>query len=252
MLALSVLFRGFYNGYGPAERRRKSLICAAYRLANSYRETSSECDLCGTASRQLERHSEDYSEPYKSDQYFLCRVCHRLRLHGRFRHQASWQEFKARVKSNWPMNLSPWFEQLSCNPDTCWLFDARPRAIQDQTRAWKAIRPGCTGLQIDLLRMLTFEHTRDWSVSQLGKALRYAKLSEISRQLEDVCWNAATAIGYDGPNFSNKRMGGLLILMRPSISPSTQDWSLKPGTKWRLHKSAGEALRTLVSSSDLK
>lgn len=252
MLILIVFFKGFYNGYSPAERRRKSVACAALRSGNNDRVTPSKCDLCGTTFRDLERHSEDYSEPYRPDQYFLCRTCHRLRLHGRFRHQSSWQEFKVRVKSNWPTHSSPWYEQLNCNPDTCWLFDARPRALQDQTRAWRTVRQSCTGLQTDLLRLLAYECALDWSVSQLGKALRYSKLSEISRQLVDVCWSAATAIGYDGPKLSNARMGGLLILMRPSISPSTQGWSLKPGTKWRLHKSASEALRTLVSSSELK
>lgn len=90
----------WYNGYSPAEREAKGR--AKWRLLRRGELVlwSGPCQLCGDPAVATEPHSEDYGEPYLWEPpavYWLCRHCHRTKLHKRFLDPVGWAVFKAHV-----------------------------------------------------------------------------------------------------------------------------------------------------------
>jgi len=90
-----------YNGYSPRQREAKYReLKRLWRTAGgpSY---EGPCMLCGDPHVATEPHSEDYSRPYRwkpPAMYWLCRYCHRARLHKRFANPARWEAFKAHIR----------------------------------------------------------------------------------------------------------------------------------------------------------
>lgn len=91
----------WYNGYSDAERARKGREGVRGRANGTLKTYAGPCMLCNDPDVGVEPHSEDYSEPYRWDVpavYWLCRHCHRSKLHGRFRNPSMWAAYKAHVR----------------------------------------------------------------------------------------------------------------------------------------------------------
>lgn len=79
-----------YNGF-PAVQRLRALRWANKRYADGTRQRATICDACGQTAGLLDRHSEDYSEPFGEHigAFALCVICH-LMVHCRFRSRPAW------------------------------------------------------------------------------------------------------------------------------------------------------------------
>lgn len=90
-----------YNGYTEKERRPKGDARARLLRNGTIRERPSDCMLCGDPEATVEGHSEDYSQPYLWEPpalYWLCRHCHRDKLHKRFFNPKLWKAYLAHVR----------------------------------------------------------------------------------------------------------------------------------------------------------
>jgi hypothetical protein len=93
---------GWYNGYSPDQRKAKSK--ARKRLERNGHFPGyppGPCSICGDPGKEIEPHSEDYSEPYswsEPEVYSLCYTCHRIKLHKRFANSVNWQCWKAHIR----------------------------------------------------------------------------------------------------------------------------------------------------------
>lgn len=96
---------GAYNGFTGKQREqhyRELKRLLAFKLLAP---PIGPCDLCGDPGSSeptaFEYHTEDYSLPVKFGapaMYCLCRICHRDKLHKRFRNNADWFVFMAHVR----------------------------------------------------------------------------------------------------------------------------------------------------------
>ncbi len=88
-----------YNGFEPAQRYR-ALGWLRRQYAAGTRTEPTVCDACGQQHGILERHSEDYSEPFGDHigAYGLCYVCHMM-VHCRFNSPQAWQDYKSAVNN---------------------------------------------------------------------------------------------------------------------------------------------------------
>ena len=164
------MFSGFYNGYSEAERSRKAPACRSLRLT-VVEAGRLACEICGRRRSDIERHSEDYSYPYVPNQHFLCRTCHRDRLHLRFHNPSRWAEFKASILGAPNSRVSPWWIGLSSCPRLRWMFDARPRATSDLLASLGATTKSCNELQMRALSKLASCNDREWTIAELARAI---------------------------------------------------------------------------------
>lgn len=91
----------WYNGFSPKERSAKGNAGKQAIADGTLVPYTGPCMLCGDPEVPVEPHSEDYSLPYRwmpPEVYWLCRNCHRSKLHGRFRSPELWEAFKAHVR----------------------------------------------------------------------------------------------------------------------------------------------------------
>jgi len=240
-----VLFKGFYNGYGPFERGAKRFACASARLHSDIRP-GIVCDICKTSSARLERHSEDYSKPYDPNQFFLCRSCHRFWLHGRFSNPSRWLSYKKQLRKGNVSKDSEWWEALSSSPDTRWSFDARPRANSEQMRAFANVFPDCNALQIDILRELVSLTARRWTVRDIARRLRTKHDPSISKAIDGLCVKLCSEIGYHPPTRANDEKVSFFVLVRPDAAPTDQHCLADSASSWHLHRSTAAALTALI------
>lgn len=86
-----------YNGFSGAQRLR-ALAWAKKGYAAGTRSRAMACDACGQAEGVLDRHSEDYSEPFGPHigAYGLCYCCHMM-IHCRFRAPDPWRAYREAV-----------------------------------------------------------------------------------------------------------------------------------------------------------
>lgn len=90
-----------YNGYTEKERRAKGEARAELLLSGVIPVHPSDCMLCGDPEVPVEGHSEDYSKPYLWQTpalYWLCRHCHRDKLHKRFSNPGLWKAYLAHIR----------------------------------------------------------------------------------------------------------------------------------------------------------
>jgi hypothetical protein len=160
----------WYNGYPEKQREAKYKVLQQLLRGGILTPPPGPCMLCGDPEILLEPHSEDYSDPFLWDppaMYWLCRNCHRSKLHGRFRNPGLWTAFLAHVRRGgyareWnepsrqkeirqfraalkkgdvetlPMIrsrnvLDDWWERLSTDPRALTSEWARPRPIHPST-----------------------------------------------------------------------------------------------------------------------
>jgi hypothetical protein len=91
----------WYNGYSDKERAASMAPMNRALRNGDIDPATNGCMLCGDASARLELHSEDYSKPYRwcpPAAYWLCRHCHRNKLHKRFASPDLWIAFLAHVR----------------------------------------------------------------------------------------------------------------------------------------------------------
>lgn len=91
----------WYNGFTDAERIAKNDAGARARIAGTMPASCGPCMLCGDPEADLEPHSEDYSAPYSWEPpavFWICRHCHRDKLHKRFARPDLWRAFVAHVR----------------------------------------------------------------------------------------------------------------------------------------------------------
>lgn len=91
----------WYNGY--SDKERTASIAPTHRAIRNrdVPMAPNGCMLCGDPTARLELHSEDYSTPYRWSPpaaYWLCRHCHRNKLHKRFARPDLWIAFLAHVR----------------------------------------------------------------------------------------------------------------------------------------------------------
>jgi integrase len=248
MLSLIVIFDRFYNGFGPMERHKRRAICTSARLTSLSR-TVAGCELCGSKSARLERHAEDYSDPYDPDQFFLCRSCHRFWLHGRFSRAACWDAFKAQLYAKRKFEFVPWWDTLNVSPETRWLFDARPRAIGEQLKALPSVLVDCNALQSDILNEFVALGSDWWTVDQIASRIRCKSTSAVSVEIDAICARLGVAIGYDPPRRANGEQASFLVLLRPRGEPVDADDLSNLTCSWQLHSSAANAISKLLGQS---
>jgi hypothetical protein len=90
-----------YNGYSSQERAAKYRVLKRFWAAGEGPSHQGSCMLCGDSTSSVEPHSEDYAKPYRWEppaMYWLCRHCHRAKLHNRFSDPIGWEAFKAHVR----------------------------------------------------------------------------------------------------------------------------------------------------------
>jgi hypothetical protein len=90
-----------YNGYTEQERVAKGKARARLLVGGTIPAHPSDCMLCGDPDVPVEGHSEDYSKPYRWEPpalYWLCRHCHRDKVHKRFFNPKLWRAFLAHVR----------------------------------------------------------------------------------------------------------------------------------------------------------
>lgn len=155
-----------YNGYSWKQRER--ILHAFKKAFPNGHPTQGPCNLCGDPERPTELHSEDYSEPYSfspPESYWLCKACH-LRLHKRFNEpKENWNLFLIHLRTggygcefatrypvsqrrSWQSDLAagnevrlplvrerkldvePWWEKLTLDPESLIATWARPRPLR--------------------------------------------------------------------------------------------------------------------------
>jgi hypothetical protein len=87
-----------YNGFTGAQRLR-ALAWVRPQYADGTRERAKVCDACGQTEGVLDRHSEDYSEPFGDHigAFGLCYTCHMM-VHCRFNAPAAWKLYRTAVR----------------------------------------------------------------------------------------------------------------------------------------------------------
>lgn len=199
-----------YNGYSWEQRAKK--LRHRGSLSDRDQEWHNlPCALCGDPDRDpKERHSEDYSEPFlfsPPHTYPLCKSCH-LRLHKRFKRPAEeWELFCLHVEaggygrefvSTYPAanrkvlcnrirqgelirpepvrpikGRSPWWRQLTLDPESLDAPWARPRPLRERppmkaySEALQAIRP--TEREWDILRFHARAHRRTTTMRSIAE-----------------------------------------------------------------------------------
>jgi hypothetical protein len=126
-----------YNGYSGKERAAKLRARNQRRRKGLETATRGPCSLCGDPDAVVEPHSEDYSEPFlwqPPAEWPLCYVCHRIKLHGRFRDPLGWEAYKAHVRRGG------------------YARDLKDRAVQRELRALKAALARGRTLELRRLR----------------------------------------------------------------------------------------------------
>jgi hypothetical protein len=88
-----------YNGFDGAQRLR-ALAWAKIGYADGTRERAKLCMACGQTQGILDRHSEDYSEPFGDHigAFHLCFTCH-MQIHCRFARPAVWRRYRDAVNA---------------------------------------------------------------------------------------------------------------------------------------------------------
>ena len=98
---------GFYNGFGPKERKG-ALAAIRAAIADGFVPSPTSCSVCGVCpDYTLGFHGEDYRRPLAA--YAICRGCH-VRVHARFRNPDRWREHIS------CLDPSGWFQSLSVDP----------------------------------------------------------------------------------------------------------------------------------------
>lgn len=92
-----------YNGFSPAERRRAMRWEQRRDRDGTHPHPKpSACDACGQTEGALQRHTEDYSEPFGPHigRFALCFLCHMM-LHVRHRPECAegWDVYRAAVRA---------------------------------------------------------------------------------------------------------------------------------------------------------
>ena len=90
-----------YNGYSGAEREAKLRDLHRLKRAGEFPSPPDQCSLCGDPDVALEPHSEDYSQEFlwtAPAMYWLCRHCHREKLHKRFARPDAWRALLLHVR----------------------------------------------------------------------------------------------------------------------------------------------------------
>jgi len=136
-----------YNGFSGAQRLR-ALEWVRPQYAAGTRERAKVCDACGQTEGVLDRHSEDYSEPFGDHigAYGLCYTCHML-VHCRFRSPQAWHAYKTAVNggATFPPMRSRNFrgiaESFLANrfPEPVWRDPPRRRVL-DEIDSGQALR----------------------------------------------------------------------------------------------------------------
>lgn len=93
--------KGWYNGYGWAERNAKLRELKRLVALGEIPAACGPCQLCGDPDVPVEYHDEDYSKPYlwgPPALFALCRHCHRTKLHKRFAQPSAWMAFLDHVR----------------------------------------------------------------------------------------------------------------------------------------------------------
>lgn len=90
-----------YNGFTPAQRM-KAYRWAKEQYDRGVRPRATECECCGQTEGVLDRHSEDYSEPFGRDigRFSLCYRCHMM-IHCRFKNKAAWEDYKRVIRAGY-------------------------------------------------------------------------------------------------------------------------------------------------------
>jgi len=75
----------------------RALRWVTAQYAAGTRPRATVCDTCGQREGVLDRHSEDYSEPFGDHigAYSFCFSCHMM-IHCRFRNLAAWSAYRDR------------------------------------------------------------------------------------------------------------------------------------------------------------
>lgn len=139
---------GWYNGFSPAERNAKMLVCNEKIASGEVADASGPCMLCGAPDIEVELHSEDYGQPYLWTYpavLTLCKTCHRFKLHGRFNRPEDWYTYVAHIRRG---GHSP---------------DIRDPEISKELRAYReALKKGQEPQELRVLRPYAAEPGTEW------------------------------------------------------------------------------------------
>ena len=96
-----MIISSWYNGYSPKERDEKFRELKRLINTGKLKPAKGPCDLCCDPNVDVEYHDEDYGKPYiwtKPALLSLCKHCHRIKLHKRFKNTSNWNIYLAHIR----------------------------------------------------------------------------------------------------------------------------------------------------------
>jgi hypothetical protein len=92
----------WYNGFSPGEREASGRHLHRMVESGQWPAEVEKCVACGRTDGLLQRHREDYSQPFsdRDDTIHLCRRCHGW-VHARLKKPAKWDRYRGEVRSGW-------------------------------------------------------------------------------------------------------------------------------------------------------
>ncbi len=244
------MFHGFYNGYSGTERHAMSIACPAPRTP-LHGNVSETCEICGQVRPDVEPHAEDYSRPFIPSPYFICRTCHRRRLHMRFHHPEAWNAFvSATLKARTDLaGKKPilWWANLPVSPRAKWGFDFRPRATSDIAMALRTIDPACNPLHDRVLATLAKPGSLPWTFKEIALASEFVDASEFEKALYDLATQFAVFLGYQAPSSGDGKQVPILILATPEHITTELPFRFSADHAWRTNRSLVEGYTEYLS-----
>jgi hypothetical protein len=265
----------YYNGYSPNERSRRVRALRKERTAIKSVASMGPCEICGDPEGPFDHHSEDNSWPYRLNEYRLCRICHRQKLHRRFSSPNNWAAFCAHVRrggygrdtakpaikaelKNYQKFLNEgkkpnplplvvgrlrgkggWWEKITCDREVLAQFDTRNRADADILRALKASLPDLDKFQTSLIKAHYKSVGSTCSISELAKKVKSSSAASVRAAYQNVGKIICENSEYEPPVKENGSAGYLSIIAHHQINSGSRT------EKWEMNSSFKKAAKKL-------
>ena len=265
----------YYNGYSPNERSRRNRAVRKERRLGKNIVSNGPCDICGDPEGPYDYHAEDCSWPYKLNEFCLCRVCHRQKLHRRFSSQHNWTAFCAHVRrggygrdinestfkaelklyqqslkidtkpkplrsiSGRKLKKGGWWERMTCDREVLARFDSRNRANEDILRALQKCLINLTPVQIKLIKAHYTSKDYTCSISDLAKKMKSKNWATINTAYRNMARTICDKSEYDPPVHGTKSPDWLTVIAHRNPNQSAR------ATEWVMNESFRRAIKRL-------
>ncbi len=266
----------YYNGYSPKERERKLRNSNKLIKTGEMKLSSGPCDICGDPDCPTEYHSEDYSVPFKLEEYSLCHYCHIFALHQRYRKPFFWQAYKAHIRRGGyarDFKKNPeikkevydlykayeqgkevsliklreklltgdeWWEKLTPNEKSLWSFNARPRAYEDFQRAFHKLPDEITAKQMKIINFHLNAPDMTISMQELAAHMGYANYNAANLVYGSLAKKICEQSEYEPPSRSNGSLMYMHILAHEGEPKTNGEFT------WKMNISAARVFKEYI------